>query len=375
MRLETNFEAGLHILRPLIVLASLAVISCSGNETDQERKIVRPAKLIEVEASRSVRTVRFPAIIEAASSAEVTFQVGGLLKELPVRAGQEVEKGALIARLEQRNFLNEVATAEAQFARAEAQFDRANSAFLRTERLLAQDATSRRVFEEAQSAAKEADAARDVARAALDTARKQLEDATLRSPFSGLIAVVHAERFQNVAAQEPIVTLQTTGTAEAVFQVPARVVATAGQFETEETVVLLDALPDVRIPAVFQSATSRADPDTQTFTVEYAFAPPDELIVLPGMTGMVESRWRFSREGESTSLPGVPTSAIMSDGEARFVWVVDESTMTVSRREVTVAPGVGESLAVLDGLVEGEVIVGAGASYLHDGMQIRPYNQ
>ena len=49
--------------------------------------------------------------------------------------------------------------------------------------------------------------------------------------------------------------------------------------------------------------------------------------------------------------------------------------MTVSRREVTVAPGVGESLAVLDGLEEGEVIVGAGASYLHEGMQIRPHEQ
>jgi RND family efflux transporter MFP subunit len=323
--------------------------------------MVRPAKLIEVEGSSSVRTMTYPAIIEATSAAEVTFQVGGLLQELPIRSGQTVEEGALIARLDRRNLRNELATAQARFERAE-------SDFLRTERLLAANATSRRAFEQAQSE-------RDVARADLDTARKRLEDATLRSPFSGVIAAVHVEQFQNVAAQEPIVTLQTTGTAEAAFQVPARTVATSSQFETEETVVLLDAVPDVRIPAVFQSVTTQADPETQTFLVKYAFTPPADLVVLPGMTGMVESRVRFIRDGGLADLPEVPTSAVLSDGEARYVWVVDKNTMMVSRREVSLAPGVGESLAVLGGLVEGELIVGAGASYLHEGMQIRPYEQ
>ena len=349
------------ILRPSMALALVALVGCSGGESDEERAIVRPAKLIEVEASSPVRTVRWPAIIEASSSAEVTFQVGGLLQELPIRSGQTVEEGALIARLELRDFRNEVATAQAQFDRAESEFQRA-------ERLLAENATSRRAYEQARSD-------RDIERAALDTARKRLEDATLRSPFSGVIAAVHVDQFQNVAANEPVVTLQTTGTAEAVFQVPASVVATSGQFETEETVVMLDAVPGVRVPAVFQSVTTQADPETQTFRVKYAFTPPEDLVILPGMTGMVESRYRFIRDGGLADLPGVPTSAVLSDGEAQYVWVVDTNTMTVSRREITIAPGVGESLAVLDGLVEGEVIVGAGAAFLHEGMQITPYEQ
>lgn len=361
MKIKVSLDVSPPILRPFVALAFLALGGCSGAEPDQERSMVRPAKLIEVEGSSSVRTMTYPAIIEATSAAEVTFQVGGLLQELPIRSGQTVEEGALIARLDRRNLRNELATAQARFERAE-------SDFLRTERLLAANATSRRAFEQAQSE-------RDVARADLDTARKRLEDATLRSPFSGVIAAVHVEQFQNVAAQEPIVTLQTTGTAEAAFQVPARTVATSSQFETEETVVLLDAVPDVRIPAVFQSVTTQADPETQTFLVKYAFTPPADLVVLPGMTGMVESRVRFIRDGGLADLPEVPTSAVLSDGEARYVWVVDKNTMMVSRREVSLAPGVGESLAVLGGLVEGELIVGAGASYLHEGMQIRPYEQ
>lgn len=346
-------------VRTFVGVVCLTMVGCGGEAPDQERQTIRPAKIIQVESSRPVRTLTYPALVEAASSAEVTFQVAGLLQELPVASGQLVKEGDLIARLDERDFRNELASAEARYKQAQ-------SAFSRSERLLEQSATSRRNFEQAKTE-------RDVALATLNTARKRLEDATLLSPFDGLIAAVHGERFQNVAPQEPIVTLQTTGTADAIIQVPASVVATSSQFEVEETVVLLDALPGVRIPAVYQSAQTEADAESQTFRIRYAFEPPEGLVVLPGMTGMVESRIRFVRQGDLVEVPAVPTSAILSDGESNYVWLVDTGTMTVSRRDVTVAPGVGEMMGVLDGLQEGDVIVGAGAAYLHEGMQIRSY--
>ncbi len=47
--------------------------------------------------------------------------------------------------------------------------------------------------------------------------------------------------------------------------------------------------------------------------------------------------------------------------------------MKVSKRNITLQEGIGENLVVLAGLTEGESIVGAGASYLFEGMQIRAY--
>ena len=82
MKINAIFDSGARNLRPLVALILLSVIGCSGNEPDRERKIIRPAKFIVVEASHSVQTVKYPAITEATSSAEVTFQVGGLIKEL-----------------------------------------------------------------------------------------------------------------------------------------------------------------------------------------------------------------------------------------------------------------------------------------------------
>jgi hypothetical protein len=49
--------------------------------------------------------------------------------------------------------------------------------------------------------------------------------------------------------------------------------------------------------------------------------------------------------------------------------------MTVSKREVTVSDGIGETAIVTEGLEMGETIATAGASYLAEGMQVRPWTE
>ena len=93
------------------------------------------------------------------------------------------------------------------------------------------------------------------------------------------------------------------------------------------------------------------------------------------MNATVElSRARRS-ESAAANRKSVPLSAIVSVGDSTYVWVVDQDLMTVSRREVTVADGIGEYAIVTEGLVPGEMIATAGASFLADGMQVRPWTE
>ena len=347
----------------IMVLAGLA--ACGAQDAVEEAPpSIRPAKLIEIAATSNVRSLTFPAIVEASASVDLTFQVGGLIEDVAVKEGDEVSSGQVIARLDQRDFRNNLATMQAQFDSAESEFSRA-------ERLLAQDAIAESVYEQRQSQ-------RDVARASLDSARKALDDTVLRSPFDGVVAVVHAVDFQNIAAQQEVVTLQTTGAAEAVVQIPATLVANSGRIEPVATTLMLDAAPEQRLPAEIFSAATQADPQTQTFEVRFAFTPPDNLLVLPGMTGTIESRLVLAAQDGSTDQITVPLGAIISEGDQTFVWLVDTETMTVSRQEIVTndgSEGIGEQLAVSSGLSPGDIIVGAGAAFLHEGMQIRRFEQ
>jgi RND family efflux transporter MFP subunit len=333
---------------------------CSETEEVAAPDPIRPANILTVSTATDSRHINLPAVIEASNTSVLTFQVSGKIEELPVTDGEPISKGTIIARLEQRDYRNNLQQAQAQFTTADTEFQRAA-------RLLEQDAIAKSIYDQRLSAL-------DVARAALDSAQKAFDDTVLRSPFDGVIASVAAEQFDNVSPQTEIVTLQTIGAAEAVVQLPSILVANADRLSPRETFISLDAADGVSVPAEFFSLSTLADSTTQTFTARFKFTPPEGFYILPGMTGSLHATVDIGDESGSTSPQIViPAAAIVTESEGQFVWVVDMETMTVSKRSITLQEGVGETLVVLAGLSEGESIVGAGASYLFEGMQIRAY--
>jgi RND family efflux transporter MFP subunit len=345
----------------LLLLLAGILTGCSGEKEEILKPVVRPAKLITIEPADDVRTLSLPAVIEAGESVDLTFKVGGLVEELPVTMGVRIEEGDLVARLDQTELRNQLTKATAEFENAESEFQRA-------ERLIAGDAMSQSDFEARKSR-------RDVAKTARDDAQKRLDDSSILSPFSGVISDVYAKQFQNVGANEKIATLQTTGEGVAVVQVPATLVANAQRLEPQQTTLTLDIRRNTKIEAKLDSFNTEADPQSQTFRAEFKFTPPDDVNVLPGMTGTLESRFKIIKKDGTSERIMVPVGAIQSEDDKKYIWVVDEATMTVSQREVTVSLGDADEFAVTSGLEAGDVIVGAGASYLHEGMEVRPYQQ
>ena len=335
--------------------SALLLTACGEQEVQEQAEVVRPAKLIVVETSNNVKNYNFPAIIEAATSSDLAFQVGGQITKFEVSPSQEVKKGDVIARLDQRQIRNELQAAQTQYDATKVEFERAA-------RLIKEDAIARNVFDQRKSQF-------DVASAQLDSAKKALEDTILYSPFDGVIAAKLANDLDTVNPATPVVTVQSTGAAEAAVQIPASLVAQSKQIEPVQTFVVLDAAPEQPIEATFLEASGQADEKSQTFEVKFAFTPPESLTILPGMTGTVKSKLLFS--GQDSTQISVPLNAVQSDSDGEYVWLASGDPLVVTRRDVIVGPSVGETLTIASGLEEGDEIVGAGASYLFEGMKIR----
>lgn len=358
------------------VMVGLAagLTACGPGEEPAVTAKPRPAKLYVVEEDTIIRSTRLPAIVGAAETSVLTFTVPGVLQELSVVEGDEVKAGDVLARLDQRDFQNDVNAAQAQFNVANADFQRA-------ENLLAQDAISRSAVDQARSA-------KDVAQATLNNAQKRLEDATLRAPFDGAIAVINVEAFETIGAQQPVMTLQGQGPLEAIVQMPASIVVNAERIVPVYAYVELDAVPGTRFPTMMAEGAGIADPTTQTFEVRFGFSTPDDIMVLPGMTGIFFGQFRLMDDEETDQL-AVPLSAIIGEAGATYVWVAitdaDTGAITVTRRPVVVLPGVGETVPVaplavddttgeiVSGLAPGDEIVAAGGHYLSEGEEIRRY--
>lgn len=343
----------------LVVLATL-LAGCGDAPSSSSAELPpRPVKVIEIERSSDQVRASYPAVIDAADRAELSFLVGGVIAEIAVSESAEVSAGDVIARLDARDF-------ESALSAARASFDNAEEEFQRAKRLAAQDAIASSVVEQRQTQ-------RDVARTQFEQAEKALQDAVLRASFDGVVASLPARERQTVSPGTPVATLINVGRLEATVNLPASSVARVPTRADRRAVVVLDAAPDMEIPAEFSEADLVADATSQTYAVRFRFSPPDDVLVLPGMNATVTLR-ATELNGNAGGTPvSVPLAAVQSDGEGTFVWRIDESTMTVARSPIRVEPGIGETVTVISGLAPGDRIVGAGGAYLTDGMKVEAW--
>ncbi|MEO1659292.1 MAG: efflux RND transporter periplasmic adaptor subunit, partial [Pseudomonadota bacterium] len=343
-----------------LVMATALLAACSPEPEAEPSRAIRPVKTFTVVPSTGFQTLRLPAVIGATDSSLLAFQVSGELLELPVQEGDQVVAGDVLASLDPRAFRNAVVSAQATFDNAETEFNRA-------ERLLREDAIARSVYDQRR-------ADLDIAQANLDSAQKDLDDAVLVAPFDGVVAQLYVESFETVSAQQDILTIQGSNSVDAIIQVPASVVINSERIEPIDTFVYLDAAPDLAFAATLAETAAIADTSSQTFEARFRFEPPADLVVLPGMTGVLEGRFRFIEEELNEQLT-VPVSAIIAEAGQPYVWVLDPDTSTVTRRDIVVGQGVGEQVEVVTGLEPGDTIVAAGGKYLFEGAEVRRYER
>ncbi|WP_395340694.1 efflux RND transporter periplasmic adaptor subunit [Ningiella sp. W23] len=350
----------IHQVRRLSFLsASLLILgACSDPEPAVQEEVVRPAKVIEVVASDNTREYRFPAIVEAINSKDLTFLVQGQIVELNVREGDQVKQGDIIARLDKRVYQNQLDSAETQYKTAQIEFERAT-------RLMAADAIAKSIFDQRENAL-------TLAQSQLDNAEKAVEDTILRAPYDAVIAEKHVEELQAVGPQNRVVTIQTDGAAEAKVKIPASIVSQIKQITPVSTKVVLDNQLASPLDANLAGAIALADERSQTFEASFSFTPTPEMTVLPGMTGIVLATLAFENEADRIGRVLVPVSSVLTDSQGEFVWLVDESSNTVSRQSVSVGEIADDKITVERGLTPGMIIVGAGGSYLVEGAKIRP---
>jgi RND family efflux transporter MFP subunit len=349
----------------LAVFMTFLLVACDSGTPPPEKKtetLVRPAKLIEVGQANNNNFLNYPAVIQSRQRSVLSFEVGGMLKELTVIEAQRVKKGEVLAKLDQRDLL-------AKLTSARAQFKNANTEYQRALRLIKQDAISSSKLEERKST-------RDVNKSQLKTAEKALQDSVLVAPFSGAIAKVSIKKRQIIQPGESAITILGKQGLEAKINLPSSILAKAGRQEKTATdsYLVLDAAPDRQIPVLFKEASLDADEATQTYAVTFAFDKPEGLIILPGMNAVVWFK-DPSKSNANLSKLSIPLTAIAIDGEQKYVWVVDKGSMKVSRRNIVIEVGVGANLNITSGLEAGEMIVAAGISSLSEGMKVRAWSK
>lgn len=348
------------LARIAFVALPLALLGCGEEAPEELPPVVRPVKTMVVGGEQKAE-LSFPGTTQGSERSVLSFRVAGPLIQLPVNEGDQVRRGALLARIDPVDFEIAVAEAKAAYQKAAADYDRYKRLYEREAVPLADVELGR--------------AQRDVAKARLDQAEVNLGYTWLKAPYSGWVGRKYVENYESVQAKEPILTLQNLDTIEVVVNIPENIMAQMGAGPQVTTVARFDAAPGEEFPLTFKEATAEADAETQTYQVTLSMAQPESISVLPGMTAQVVARTSVSVEKAEGGSVGfaVPALAVFANeaGQAQ-VWVVDTAAMTVHLRQVQAGEPTGErDVWIVDGLQAGETIAVTAVQELVEGDEIR----
>ncbi len=381
---STRFRITISLLSLFGLLAPGALLlgGCAAEEEPEEPE-ARPAKMMELSAPLETVTYRFSARAAAARRSVLAFRVPGEVQTVSVELGDAVSTGQELARLDDEDYRYKVGEVSNKLAAAEAAVAEAESHYRRGEELYAAEAISSTEFDSLESAYRQAVATRDGAREGLNQAESALRDTVLEAPFDGVIAARQVDPHENVAPEIPAFILDDPAEIDITVAVSERFVAHRDQIERVE--VRLEALEDEAYPAEVVSIGTDVDPVTQAYPVRVRIENPD-MRVLPGMTAEVtfEKRARAPADparAEDAELHGpprhsylVPVTALFEEDGTAFVWRWDPESRTVERCEVRTEGLEKDEVRIRNGLRPGDLIVIAGAEYLHDGARVEPHN-
>lgn len=343
-----------------VALALLILTGCepSADENAMKQDPVRPAKIATAISATADLYKTFPGVTEATRHSVLAFRVSGQIVELPVRAGQVLKEGELIARLDNASYRNTLADRQAKYALAKTEFER-----------------QKVLFEQKHVAKSRLDEARssfEAAQAAYQSAKDDLSYTKLVAPYDGLISRLEVENFQNIQAKEIIARFQGNKEIDVVFNVPENLFVQLNKDNTNggRVSVTFDSLPGQIFEALYREHESLPDASTRSYKVTVSMPLPEKVTVLPGMS--VSVRLDLSQVyTDRASGVLLPLGAVFDEDGARFVWKLDEND-TARKTPVEVAGIVGEKIRVTSGVVEEDRVIAVGVSHVAEGQKVRP---
>ena len=303
-------------------------------------------------------TVSAEAVVEAVRQSTVASQIAGRIVDLPFDVGDRVEKGQVIARIDERAAAQALAASEAQLRAAEATLANARAAYERARRLREQNFISAAALDKAEADFRAAESQVKAMLAGTGQAATERSFATITAPYGGVVSARLVQLGEMATPGKPIMTGFDPSSLRVVATVPSTRVAAiqaSGKARVEVPAAnrWIDARGVVVVPA--------ADPRTHSNQVRIEI-PADVRGIYPG----VFARAHFVVGREARLM--VPRTAVVRRGELTAVYVLaDQGTQLRQVRLGSTADEAG--IEVLAGLRAGERVA---LEPVKAGMAARP---
>jgi len=379
-----------------LIVLSLIIVSCGGNKNESVDSLIAEGNIEALKEKRSalneeqrtaamqvkkidsvlelksgnknlplvstivVKDTLFNHYLELQGSVEtkqnivISPEYNGLLERIYVKEGQRVNKGQLLAKIDDGGISQQLAQMETQLALAKTTFER-------RQRLWEQNIGSE--IEYLQAKAQYEGQQNSVAQM-----RSQVGKTTIRAPFSGTIEDVIAEQGTVVASgQTQIMRLVSLEDMYIEAEIPEDYLTSV----SENTPVTINfPILNKTVDSKVRQASNYISPTNRTFRIEVA-VPNKNKSIKPNLTARLKINDYTSEKALLIPLSVISENA---DGE-QYVYIAEgEDTPVAKRQIIETGRSQGQNIEVLSGLSNGDFVIKEGARTVKEGQELQIKN-
>jgi len=284
-------------------------------------------------------------VLEAENEVDIVARTSGPVTEILTEEGQMIRSGQLIAKIDEREARNQAAIATVARDEARLAFDRTKSSW-------DEGLVSREAYDTALSQLSSASAQ-------LESAEIQLAYTEIRAPFDALVVTRDVKLAQYVTPGTTLFRISDFTPLLCRVELPEKDLPRVRIGQSSH--LRVEAYPGESFAAKVARMRPTVDPATGTFTVTLEVDGRGKL--RPGMFASV-----YLQTDTHDDALVIPKNALVLDSLGDTVYVKEGDV--AARREVRLGLRDEDSVEILDGLSDGELLIVIGQDGLADGTPV-----
>ena len=236
----------------ILLVAGGAVLLKKRKQTVSQAPVATPMtytiRTVNPETRTVSQTGTFPAKLESSDSAGISSKLSGRIRDLLVRESQEVRKGELLVRIDDREILASIHALQAQLVSAGKQQNYSRARYKRDMVLFEAGGLAREKLEASEVALSAALATVEDLAERIKGLRTQLDYLNIKAPFGGIVGTIFLRQGDLATPGRPILTLNSLPQKLTFSFMPGKDKIVAGQD------VLLDGMKTGKIITLYNDA-------------------------------------------------------------------------------------------------------------------------
>ena len=311
-------------------------------EASQAVKVI--TLLIEPRVFRD--EINLPAEIESFENLMVKTEVSGQVVKILAEEGNNVEKGQVLVKLDDRDYKLRLESIEANLDLARLDYDRISKL---AEKKIA-----------AVTDLDKVNAQLKALKSQFNEAKLALERTSIKAPISGRLNEMEAKVGDWMGVDKPVAQILQIGNVKVTVGIPESDVASV--FDLKEANITIEALGNLSVKGKKIFLSHSPGTMARLYNLELAVPNPDGKI-LPGMFARVE----IVKKTFDNAIV-IPLYAVITQQNDRFVYV--EKNGTAEKRNVQLGLISGLEIQVTSGLEPGDHVIVVGHRVLDSGQKV-----